>query len=123
MKKVSLGLLALAAIVLAFGGVAMAETVSGKILSVDAAGNQFSVSSESELAAGGKADLLAGEDTVYTGVASLADLKEGQEVSVEIEKDSVAGVLHALSVSLVEVPAEAPAVSETAAEPAAEAAM
>src|SRR5689334_4575805 len=106
-KTLQLGLMVLAAF-FAFQTLAMAETISGKIASIDAVGNKLSLSiSDSATGNSTSLDVLVSANTAYKGVASFADLKEGQEVSVEMAKDEATGANNATSVTLSQ-PAEAP---------------
>ena len=99
MKKIYvLGFLFSALIV--FQGVASAKVISGKIDTIDAAANKLSVTDPTA----GPVDILVSATTTYTGVTSLADLKAGQEVSVEAS-EGAAG-LSAASVKLAEAPRE-----------------
>ena len=108
MKKTILLSLVLLVAFFAFQGWASAETFSGKIASIDAAGNKLSISyPDSATGDPVNVDILVGSGTTYAGVASLADLKEGEEVSVEVTKDEATGAQNATSVTLSQ-PAEQP---------------
>ena len=116
MKKVTILGLMFAALI-AFQGVANAKTVSGKITGVDAATNKLSISTvDPATGSASTVDISVDAKTAYAGAAALVDLTAGQEVSIEAEE--AAGVWTASSVKVAEPALEAPAATETAAEPA-----
>ncbi len=100
-----------------FQGTASAKTVSGKIAGVDAAANKLSIST-TDPASGSesKVDISVSATTAYSGAAALADLKAGQEVSVEASEDA-AGGWSATSVKVAKAPSEAAAAAPAAKEP------
>ncbi len=99
MKKI-LGLLLVACVVLS--GVAFADTVSGKVSSVDSAANTLVVA-KTDAATGAVENVTVAADaaTAYTGVASLAEVQVGSDVEVEASKDEATGALKASSVKVV----------------------
>jgi hypothetical protein len=99
------------AVALAFAsGVAYAELVEGKVVSVDLAGNKLSITK----ADGTSADVTVSDATSYAGdVTALAEMLEGDEVKIEAEQDAASGSWTAKSVE-VPVPAEAEAAPEAA---------
>ena len=115
MKKVSiLGVMFIALV--AFQGVASAQTVSGKIDKIDAAANKLSISTADPAAS--KVEISVSATTSYSGAASLADLTVGQEVSVEATEDAASKGLSATSVKVAEPVAPAPPAEGAAKEPA-----
>ena len=106
MKKVYvLGFMLIA--VLAFQGVASAKMVSGKIAGVDAAGKKLTIDT-TDPASGSvsKVDIMVSDATQYSGAKALADLKEGQEVSIDASEDATGGWS---AVSVTAAGAETPA--------------
>ncbi len=100
MKKM-LGILMVACVVLS--GAAFADSISGKVGSVDATTNTIEVA-KTDAVSGAVENVKVTVDaaTVYTGVASLADLQAGKEVKIEASKDEASGSLKASSVEVVE---------------------
>jgi len=88
-------------LLMAFQGIAAAEIIQGRLLKVDAKNNEIVLASDSELATQGQALILVYEDTVFDGAASLEALHPGQEIAVEVEVDTVVGLLNALGIRLV----------------------
>lgn len=72
---------------LAFQGTAFAETLSGKVESVDPAQNTFSLSRPSiaDAAVSETLNISVGTGTTYSGIVSLSELKTGTEVSVDAQ--------------------------------------
>ena len=106
MKK-AFGLFVVLMTLVAFQGIASAKTVSGKVAGIDAAAGTLSVNvADPATGSEEKADIAVNAATAYTGIAALADLKEGQEVAVEASEDTATGGWVATSVS---IPAAAPA--------------
>ena len=115
MKKMNLLALVMLVAFVAFQATASAEMISGKVASVDSAANSLSIyTTNAETKAEEKVTIAVKTDTTYSGVAALAELKEGQQVSVNADKDA-SGTWSASSV-------EAKAAEAAAAAPAAPAA-
>lgn len=82
-------------------GVAFAEAVSGKVVSVDPASNSITVSQlDAATGAENEVSILVQEATAFTGVADLAGLQAGAEVTIEATKDEASGSLTASSVAV-----------------------
>ena len=95
---------------------AYADTLSGKIVSTDLTANSISLNvMNSETHAEEKLSVNVNAETTYTGVASLSDLKEGQEISIEAAKDAN-GVYGATKVEL-KIAEAAPTITEPASVP------
>lgn len=98
---------------------AYADTLSGKIAGVNVAESSISVSSHNEETHTDETlSVAVSPETVFTGVVTLADLKEGQEVSIEADKNE-AGAYAAKSIEVKNaeaVPAELVAPVEAVAE-------
>ena len=94
-------------------GTASAKSISGKIANIDAAANSLSVS-QSNPATGAEENLnfSVSADTTFAGVKALAELKAGDQVSVDAEQDAATGSWKATSIS---TEAAAPAKTEAAA--------
>ena len=105
MKKIQTLILVLLVAVVAFQGLALAATVSGKVEKVDAATNMVTLTT----AAGEKKEISVKPETTYAGVASLADLKEGQDVSIEASEEGEGSGKWAATSVKVEAAAPAPA--------------
>ena len=103
MKNQLLSYLVLAVALTLFQGVANAKVVSGKITGIDATANKLSIS-YTDLATSKEeqVEIAVKPETTYSGVASLGDLKEGQEVSVEAEEDAATGGWSATSIKAEE---------------------
>ena len=88
MKRVQMLVLVLLVAGLAFQGLALAKEVSGKVAGIDTATNKLTLA-VADAAAGTetKSDIWINKDAAYTGVASLAELKEGDSVTVSAEAD------------------------------------
>lgn len=88
MKKGLLMLSLFAAVTMLFAGVASAEMFSGKVQSTDPAAKSLEVS-RTNPATGAEENLsiMVQDNTTFSGVSSLSDLKQGQEVWVTAEKD------------------------------------
>ena len=114
MKKISMILVVLMAFVV-FQGVAQADSVSGKVASIDAAANSISVTViNAETKAEESVNVSIKPETTFSGVVALAEVKEGQEVSIEASKDAT-GRYSATSVSIKKAAEEAPKAAEPAA--------
>ena len=79
--------------------IAFADTVSGKVASVDSAANTLTVS-QADPATGAEQQVTVSvkAETAFEGVKSLADLKAGEEVMVEASQDAATGSWNATSV-------------------------
>ncbi len=103
MKKIQFLGLALLVSLVSFQAVASAKTVSGKVATIDAASNKVSVSyTDPSTSKEEKAEISVKPETTYSGVASLGELKEGQEVSVDAEEDAATGGWSAISIKAAE---------------------
>ena len=80
--------------------VAYAASIEGEVVSTDAAGNKLVVSSMDDAGAAKESTLSVSGNTAYVGVASLAELKAGDQVTVEAEEDAATGAWNATSVEL-----------------------
>ena len=103
MKKI-LAIAFLAAIVLQ--GAAYAEEVSGKVVNADAAANTLKIAKSNAEGAQEEVTISVKPETTFSGAASLAELKAGQEVSIDAAQDAATGTWQANS---VKVAAAAPA--------------
>ena len=98
MKK-ALALVVISVVLLS--GVAFAETVSGKVSSVDTQANALEVTViDVATGAESKSNISVNAETKYATVASLAELKQGDEITAEVKKDEATGVLWATSIEL-----------------------
>ena len=101
MKKIQIAMWVMLVAFVAFQGVASAKTVSGKVAKVDAATNKISVSyTDPATSKEESAEISIKTDTAFSGAASLADLKEGEDVSVEAAEDAATGGWNATSVKV-----------------------
>ena len=83
----------------AFTGTGFAKLVSGKLETVDAASNSLSISSMNPATgAEEKVQIKVKPETVFTGAASLADLKAGDKVWVEASQNAETQAWEATSV-------------------------
>ena len=97
-----------------FQGAAYAKMVSGKVVSADALANTLTLSEKNALTGADENVVLSvKETTTYSGAMGLADLKAGEEVSVEAEEDAATKSWVATSVK-TEAPAAAPVATATA---------
>ncbi len=98
----------LLAVACVFQGAAFAETVSGKVVSADSAANSLKIA-KADSAAGAEEQVTVWvkPDTAFSGAASLADLKEGEEVSIEAAQDAATGNWQASSVKVAAAAAPA----------------
>lgn len=102
MKKVQLIALILLAAVVCLQPAAFAKAVSGKVDSVDAVAKSVSITSVNPVTkAEEKVTVSVKPETVYTGAASLNEIKAGEEVVVEVIEDITPGVWNALNVTVV----------------------
>ena len=91
-----------AALVLALmSAVAYAASIEGEVVSTDAASNSLVVSSTDDAGMAKESTLSVSATTAYVGVASLGELKAGDQVKVEAEEDAATGAWNASSVELV----------------------
>ena len=81
--------------------VAYAASIEGKVVSTDAEKNQLVVSSMDAAGTASESNLAVSADTAFVGVASLAELKAGDQVKVEANEDAATGTWNAASVELV----------------------
>ena len=88
MKRISLFVLAVAASAVMFLGTGFAKEVSGKVASVDAAGNKLTISIADAAGATSDKDVWVNADATFAGVAALNELKAGDQVSVEAEEEA-----------------------------------
>lgn len=97
---------------------AYAETVSGKVVSTDAAANTITVSkTDTTTGASSDAVISVSGTTTYSGVTGLSELMAGDEVKVEATEDAATKAWTATSVEKVVAPApasEAPAATAPA---------
>jgi len=85
---------------LAIQGLAYAESVSGKVASVDATAGTVSIS-RTDPVTGAEEELTISvpSEAAHSGVASLGELASGDQVTVEAEKDLDTGSWSASSVA------------------------
>ena len=110
MKKTQIAMLVLA--FLAFQGIASAESISGKVVSIDSAAKSLSINQmDSATGAEKKVDLSVSADTAYTGIQAFAELKAGDEISADAQQDAATGSWKATSIKVgkAEEAAAAPA--------------
>jgi len=90
------------ALVLVASGVAYADMVEGEVVSVDLTGNMLEVA-KTDAATGTTENLTISVDdaTAYSGeVTALAEVVEGDQVKLEVEKDAATGNWMAKSVDV-----------------------
>ncbi len=108
MKKMQLVMAVLLATFVLYQGAAYAKTVSGKMVSTDALANTLTLSQKSVVTGTDENVAVSVKaTTTYSGVSALADLKAGDEVSVEAEQDAATNSWIATSVTKAEAPATA----------------
>ena len=109
MKRMNLVISILLATFVLYQGAAYAKLVGGKVVSTDATAKSLTIS-RINLATGAEENVVVGvtDTTTYSGVASLADLKAGEEVWVDATEDATTKAWTASSVQVLK--AEAPAV-------------
>ncbi|MBI4115857.1 MAG: hypothetical protein HY447_04700 [Candidatus Omnitrophica bacterium] len=106
MKSTKMALFVVMALALLASGVAYAEAVQGTVASVDLAGNTLTVTKTDVAGATEEVSITVNDTTTYSGeVTSLAEVIEGDDVTLEAEKDAVTGNWVAKSVD-VPTPAE-----------------
>ena len=82
-------------------GVAFAEAVAGKIVSVDQATKSITVSQlDAATGAEKEVSIWVQDSTAFKGVADLAGLQEGAEVTIEATQDEASGNWKADSVTV-----------------------
>ena len=103
MKKISLVLAV--AVALFASGVAYAETVEGKVASVDLAGKALKITkANAATGTNEEVNIAVSDTTTYTGeVTALAEVIEGDTVKVEADKDATTGNWMAKSVEVAAV--------------------
>ena len=88
MKKMQLVMAVLLATFVLYQGAAYAKMVSGKVVSTDVVANTLSLSQMNLVTGIDENVVISVKDTTtYSGVSALADLKAGDEVSVEADED------------------------------------
>ena len=103
MKKALLAGLSLAVACFFVSGSAWAETVKGKVGKVDAAGKNISVSKTNADTGAAETVVIAVQDnTGYKGVTALTEVKEGNSVTIEAEKDEAGNGWVAKTVEIVQ---------------------
>lgn len=84
-------------------GAAFAEAISGKIMSVDQGTKSIKVSAlDAATGAEKEVSIWVQESTSFSGVADLASLKEGAQVTIEATEDAATGDWKAESVTVAE---------------------
>lgn len=97
MKKL---LFAILVVLVAFQAQASAGIISGTVALVDAENGKLTVSSENlEAETETTSEIFVQADTVYNGILALAELKAGDEVTVETADVPEGGALSAVSVT------------------------
>ena len=116
MKKMQLVLAVLLATFVLYQGAAYANTVLGKVVSADAVANTLTLS-QKDAVTGADTNVVVSvkATTTYSGVSALADLKAGDEVSVEAKEDAATKSWVASSVTKAEAVPAAPAAPAPAA--------
>ncbi len=101
MKSRKIAVLALLAIALLVSGVAYAETIEGKVASVDLQGKSLEVTKSDASGATQNVKVSVSDATTYAGeVTALAEVIEGDKVKVEADKDAASGNWVAKSVNV-----------------------
>ena len=101
MKKAYLLLAILLVTFVAFQGAAFAESVQGKISSINLDAKTLTVSQiDAATSAEKTSDIWVKDQTTFSGAQSLADLKAGDQVTVEAEADAATGNWVATSVTV-----------------------
>lgn len=101
MKK-GLCLVVVMALALLASGVAYAEALEGEVVSVDLTGKALKIS-KTDAATGAKEEVsvTVNDATTYSGeVTALAEVVEGDQVKMEVEKDAASGNTVAKSVDV-----------------------
>lgn len=112
MKKSNLWMLgSFVAVCLTLSGVAFADTVSGTVKTLDPTTSSLEVSQAN---AAGDVKVSFDSATTYEGIVTSAELKTGNEVTIEATKDE-SGNLKASSIKVTSM--EAPAVPEAPVQP------
>ena len=106
MKNKGMCLLVAVALTLLASGAALADTLEGEVVSVDLTGKAMKVA-KTDAATGAKEELSVSvtDTTTYSGeVTALAEVIEGDQVKLEVEKDAATGnwVAKSVDVSVVE---------------------
>ena len=115
MKKMQLVMAILLATFVLYQGTAYAKAVSGKVVSTNVVANTLTLSEKNAVTGADENTVVSvNATTVYSGVSALADLKAGDEVSVEAEQDAATNNWIATSVKKAEAPAEVPATAPAA---------
>lgn len=110
MKKMQLVTAVLLATLVLYQGAAYAKTVSGKVVSTDALANTLTLSQKNAVTGVDEEVVISVKDTTtYSGVSALADLKAGDEVSVEADEDATTKNWAASSISTAKVETPLPA--------------
>lgn len=92
--------IAVFAALLALQGAAYAENITGKVVSVNAGEKSIAIERAGADAAQPETlNISVAPETKFVGVASLEELKGGEAVSIEAEKDAASGRYSATSVS------------------------
>ena len=114
MKKMQLVMAILLATFVLYQGAAYAKTVSGKVVSTDAVVNTLTLSQKNAVTGVDENVVVSVKPTTtYSGASALADLKAGDEVSVEADEDAATSSWVATSVKKAEAPAAAPVAAAT----------
>ncbi len=101
MKKMQILVVVFLTAFVAFQGMALAEAIQGKVAGIDATAKSLSLSRNNP--ATGVAEKLAisvNPETAFSGVASLEELKAGDDISVDVQKGEAAGSWKATSVKV-----------------------
>ena len=95
-------------------GAAYAETITGKIVSVDANAMRLVINQKMH-GTGNKAEkaFLVNPATTFDGFASLSDLKPGEKVKVEEKENAKSRLKEAVSISLESAKVKEHHVSQT----------
>ncbi len=81
-----------------------AKAMKGELISIDPVSYSFQIASGETVEEKEKgAHVVVVKDTLFNGIASLTDLRQGDEVAVEAELNKDTNIWEARSVSLVKV--------------------
>lgn len=106
MKRVSMWAAMLMAVLVLGQGAAMADTIQGKVVEVNASANSITIS-RSNPATGSEEqiNIATKAETAWAGIKSLSELKAGDEVTVEAMQDATSGSWEAESIEKAEAEA------------------
>ena len=101
MKKILMLSVILLAAAVVFQGTAFAGLVHGTVASIDSAAKSVSVNrTNPATGATEKVDIAIGAETTFSGVASMDELKAGDDIWVDAQQDAATGGWKAASVKV-----------------------